>query len=212
VVRDQSITVAKNFKSETLRSVTEAVGTSRKLEVGADYTLDVIEALTETTGGAKSVDVSKDRLEYVELDRQETVVKDSEAKITGAFQTEVQGQVTLTVAKDWKDTVNGKTQLAITKNSDWSTETFELKADKFSIIVNDKQIVVMEKSGKVKFFPKTITVEGSEVKVKGSKVQKLEAGSAPSAQVQALRLAAIQGAPFCEECEARKKARGGSAS
>jgi len=210
VVRDQTITISKNFKAEVTRTVTESVGEARTLKVGSDYSIDVTGALTEEVGGLKSVDVSKDRLERVEGDRQETVVKDSEAKITGAFQTEVEGQVSLTVAQNWKDTVNGKTRLAITKASDWSTQIFELKADKFSIIVNEKQIVVVEKSGKVQFFPKALTVEGSDVTVKGSKVKKLEAGSPPSAQVQALRLAAINGVPFCEQCEAaRKKAQGG---
>jgi type VI secretion system secreted protein VgrG len=209
VVRDQSITVSKNFKSEVIRTVTESVGAARTLKVGKDYSIDVTGALTEEVGGLKSVDVSKDRLEYVEGDRQETVVKDSEAKISGAFQAEVQGQVSMTVAQNWKDTVNGKTRLAVTKNSDWSTQTFELKADKFSIIVDGRQIVVVEKSGKFQFFPKAFTVEGSDITVKGSKVKKLDAGSAASAQVQALRLAAIQGTPFCEQCEARKKARGG---
>ncbi len=213
VVRDQSITVSKNFKADITRTVTESVGAARTLKVGKDYTIDVTGALNEEVGGLKSVDVSKDRLEYVEGDRQETVVKDSEAKVTGAFQTEVEGEVSLTVGTSWKDTVNGKTRLAITKTSDWSTQTFELKADKFSIIVNEKQIVVVEKSGQFKFFPKTITLEGSDVTVKGSKVKKLEAGSPPNAQVEVLRIAAISGVPFCEQCEAaRKKAQGGQAS
>jgi type VI secretion system secreted protein VgrG len=209
VVRDQSIAVSRSFKADIARTITESVGAARTLKVRGDYTVDVTGALTEEVGGLKSVEVSKDRLEYVGGDRQETVIKDSEAKITGEFQAEVQGQVSLTVAKDWKDTVNGKTRLAITKTSGWSTQTFELKADKFSIIVNEKQIVVMEKSGKFQFFPKAITLEGSDVTVKGSKVQKVDAGSAPSAQVEALRLAAIHGAPFCEQCEARRRAQQG---
>jgi type VI secretion system secreted protein VgrG len=124
----------------------------------------------------------------------------------------VTGQVTLTVAKDWKDTINGKTQLQVTDSSDWSTGTFELKADKFSVVVNGSRIFELDKSGNVKISPKKLTLDGSDITLKGSKVQKKEAGSPPSAQVQALRIAAVEGVPFCEQCEARRRAESGSAT
>ncbi|WP_342376816.1 type VI secretion system tip protein VgrG [Myxococcus stipitatus] len=205
VVQDQRITVSRNQAAAVALTVTESVEGAHTLDVGKDFTVDVATALEESVGGARSVSVRQDRLEYVEGARQEKVLKDSELRVGGAFQVEVKGEVTLTSAKDWKETVNGSTRFAIPKESSGSAKRFELKADTFSLIVNEKKIFVLEKSGAVQFFPKSITVEGSDVAVKGSKVKKLAAGSPPSAQVQALRLAAISGVPFCERCESAKK-------
>ncbi len=189
VVKNQSITVGKGLTSAVMRTATESVGAAKTLEIGSGYAINVALASAEAVGGLKSVEVGKDRFEYVKGDRQERVIKNSEAKVAGSFQTEVKGPVTLTVSKDWKDEVGRKTQLEIKEASDWLTKVFELKADTFNIVVNNKLILKVEKSGNIKLTPKTITLEGDEVKVKGSKVKKEAAGSLEDKSVS---LAAIE--------------------
>jgi type VI secretion system secreted protein VgrG len=192
VVLNQSITVGKGFTSIVARTATEFTGAARTLDVGGSYAINVALTSTEAVGGLKSVEVNRDRYEYVKGDRHETVIKNSESKVAGSFQTEVKGPVTLTVAKDWKDDVGGKTQLEIKAVSDWLSKQFELKADTFNLVVNDKLILKMEKSGNIKLTPKNLTLEGDDVKVKGSKVKKEAAGSMEDKSVSLAALEALK--------------------
>jgi type VI secretion system secreted protein VgrG len=209
VVRNQSMTVGKGLTSVIMRVATESVGAAKTLKIGGGYAINVALSVTEAVGGLKSVDVGKDRFEYVKGDRQETVIKDSEAKVAGSFQTEVKGPVTLTAAKDWKDEIGGKTQVKIKETSEWLTKTFELKADTFNLVVNDKLILKVEKSGNIKLTPKSLTVEGDEVKVKGSKVKKEAAGSLEDKSVsladpEKLKDAEPQPLEFCVKSKSGK--------
>ncbi len=202
VEKNQSITVGKSFTSTITRTATEAVGAAKTLEVGKGYAINVALAATEAVGGLKSVEVGKDRYEYIKADREERVIKDSEAKVAGSFQTEVKGPVTVTVTKDWKDEVGRKTQFEVKDVSDWFTKVFELKADTFNVVVNGKLIIKVEKSGNIKFTPKTLTVEGDDVKVKGSKVKKEAAGSLEDksvtlASIEKLKEPELQTIEFC---------------
>lgn len=174
---NQSITVAKTFTGLVQQAASESVGAAKALNVGASYAINVALALNEAVGGLKSVEVGGARFEYVKGSRQETVAKDSEAKVGSTFQAEVKGQVTMTVGKDSKDTVGAKSQLGVKEATAWLAKTFEIKADTFNLIVNDKLILKMEKSGNIKLAPKTLTLDGSAVKIKGAKVKLEPAGS-----------------------------------
>ncbi|WP_224360804.1 type VI secretion system Vgr family protein [Hyalangium versicolor] len=208
VVRNQSITVDKGFTSAVKRTATESVGAAKKLEIGGAYSVNVVLSATEAVGGLKSVDVAKDRFEYVKSDRHERVMQNSEAKVAGSFQTEVAGQVTLMVAKDWKDEVGSKTELGVKEASDWSTQTFELKADTFNLIVNGKLILKAEKSGNIKLSPNKFLVEGDEVTVKGSKVKKEAAGSmedkSVSLSLEKLKEPELKTVEFCVKSKSGK--------
>ncbi|MFL5358504.1 type VI secretion system Vgr family protein [Archangium sp.] len=201
---NQSITVAKNFTASISMAASESVGAAKALTIGAGYAINVALAMNEAVGGLKSNQVGAAYEELVEGSRQEIIAKDKQAKVNRDWNSEVSGSVNVTVGTDSQE--NSKTsRLQIQEPASWLAKSFELKADKFSLIVNGRRVLQVEKSGKVEFKATSFTLDGSNITVKGSKIQKLAASPPPSAQVQALRLAAIEGTPFCEECEKKKR-------
>ena len=205
VEKNQAITVAKNYMATIAMAASESVGAAKALSIGAGYGINIALALNEAVGGLKSVQVAGAHTEYVEGSRQEMVAKDKQKKVSGDYQTEVMGQTSLTMGKDVEDKVSKKSHLSVREPSSWLAKSFELKADKFTLVVNGKKILSVEKSGNVKFAAKTVTLDGSDIKVKGSKIKKEASGSPPSAQADALKLAALNGSAFCDECEEQKK-------
>jgi type VI secretion system secreted protein VgrG len=205
----QAITVGKNWTSDVASAAMENVGAAKATTIGGGYFVNVGLAFNEAVGAAKTLEIAVAHLEYIEGSRQETITKDKQKKVSGDYQTEVTGQVTVTIGTDLTEQSNKTSHLSTPEPASWLAKAFELKADTFSLVVNGTKILTVEKSGNVKLAPKTLTLEGSEIKFKGSKVKLEVAGSAPSAQVQTLKLAAINGSPFCEECE--KKRQGGAA-
>jgi type VI secretion system secreted protein VgrG len=197
---NQSISVAKNVTTTISQTAAETVGAAKALTIGGGYSINVALALTESTGGLKAVEIGAAHIAYVAGSRQEMVDKDSTAKVGGDWQSEVKGQVSQTIGKDVKDTVNRKSHVGIKEAAAWLAKSFELKADKFSLIVNGKRILLIEKSGKVLFSAKSFTIDGSDIKIKGGKVKMEGAGSPPSAQEQALKAAAVEGKPLCKKC------------
>jgi type VI secretion system secreted protein VgrG len=193
VTGNQSITVAKIFTSLVSQVASETVGAARTLQVGGACAVNVGLALSETVAGARSVEVGRDRFEYVKSSRQESVAKDREAKIGGNLQTEVKGQVMWTVGRDSKEEVAGKAQIESKEASGWMAKTLELSADTFNLVVNDKLILKLEKSGNIQLAPNKLTLEGSEVKVKGSKVKKEAAGSMVDKSVKLMAPEELQG-------------------
>ena len=205
VEKNQGITVARNLTATISQAASESVGAAKALTIGAGYAINVGLALNEAVGGLKSVQVGGSHTELVAGSRQELVAKDKEAKVSGHHQTEVKGQLSLTVGKDVTDKIGARFHLEVKEPVGWLAKSFELKADKFTLIVNGNQILTAEKSGNIKLSPKTLTLDGSNITMKGSKIKKEPAGSPASAQVQALKQAALNGTPFCEECEKNKQ-------
>jgi type VI secretion system secreted protein VgrG len=161
VEANQSITVAKTFTSTVTLAASEVVGAARALSIGASSSVNVTLATTEAVGGLKSVEVGGASLEYVLGSRQEVISKDKETKVGGDFQTEVNEGVTLAVGKDLKETLGKTSQTGVKEETAWLAKSFDVKADKFSIIVNGKLALQIEKSGKVQLFGAAITLEGS---------------------------------------------------
>ena len=192
---NQAISVAKNFTATVAQAASESVGAAKALTIGAGYAINVALALNEAVGGLKSVQVAGARTEYVEGSRQEMVAKDSEAKVKGDFQAEITGALTRTIGKDLKEEVSKNSELGVKEEVAWLANKFELKADKFSLIVNGQLILSIEKSGKVRFLPKTLTIDGSDIKVKGSKVKMLGAGSSKSQSVKLKEIEALKATP-----------------
>ncbi|HYO54532.1 type VI secretion system Vgr family protein [Archangium sp.] len=205
VEKNQTITVAKNFTATISTAAAESVGAGKALTIGAGYAIDVGLALNEAVGGLKSVQVAGAHTEHIEGSRQELIAKDKQKKVGGDYQTQVMGRFSLTTGKDLEDKVGKKSHLSVKEPAAWLAKTFELKADKFTLMVNGKKILTVEKSGNVKFAAKTVTLDGADIKVKGSKIKKEASGSPPSAQAQALQLAALNSSAFCDECEEQKK-------
>ncbi|RKH11636.1 type VI secretion system tip protein VgrG [Corallococcus sp. CA053C] len=202
---NQSIVVAKTFTGTITQAAAETVGAAKALTIGGGYAVSVGLAMNEAVGGLAFRQTGAAYTELVLGSRQETIAKDKDAKVGGDWNSEVTGGATVTVGKDTGEQ-SKTTHLQVTEPAAWLAKTFELKADTFSIIVNGKRVIHVEKSGKVQLQAKTFTIEGSsDIKMKGSKVQMLAAAAPPSAQAEALKLAAIEGTPFCEECEKKRK-------
>ncbi|PTL85567.1 type VI secretion system Vgr family protein [Vitiosangium sp. GDMCC 1.1324] len=189
---NQAITVAKNETLSVTQTASESVGLARTLTVGGAFLVDVALAKNEAVGGLKSVQVAGSLSEYVIGSRQEVVSKDSALKVGGNFQTEIKGQLSETVGKDVKNDVGKNQEVGVKESTAMLAKSFELKADKFSLVVNGKLILSMEKGGKVQLAPKTFTLDGSDIKVKGAKVKLEPAGSMTDKSVKLKELEAIK--------------------
>ncbi len=180
---NQSISVAKNVTTTIFQAASETVGAAKALTIGAGYSINVAMAFLESTGGAKSTQVGAASSEYVFDSRQESVSEDSALEVGGDFQTEIKGQMSSAVGEDREDTSNAKYELGVKEPAAWLAKEFELKADKFLLVVNGKLILSVEQSGQVKLNATSLTIDGSDVKFKGGKVKMDAAGSVPSKSV-----------------------------
>jgi len=204
---NQAMTVGKNLTATIMQGAMENVGAAKATTIGAGYSVNVALAYNEATGGARTVEIGAAHTELSLGSQQLSVAKDQQMKVGGAWNAEVTQSVMLTMGKDLKES-SKTTHIQVQEPSNVLSKQFELKADKFTLIVNGKQVLQAEKSGKVQLQATTFTLDGAQVTFKGSKLQKLNGASPPSAQVQALRLAAIEGTPFCEECDKKKRQAG----
>jgi type VI secretion system secreted protein VgrG len=190
---NQSITVSKNQTCSVTLAVSETVGAARALTIGACSLVNVALAMTESVGGDKSLQVGAALSEYVVGSRQEMVEKDGAVKVGGDYQTELKGQLTETIGKDQKYDVGKNQELKIKEATAVLAKSFELEADKFSLVVNGKLILSLQKSGnKVQLIPNKLTVDGSNIKIKGGKVKMEPAGSMKSKSVKLQDIKALQ--------------------
>ncbi|WP_244237071.1 type VI secretion system Vgr family protein [Corallococcus llansteffanensis] len=157
---NQSGSVAKNHQSTIQQAVMESVGAARALTIGAGYSVNVGLALNEAVGGMKSVEIAGLLAEAVAGSRQEVVAQDKQSRVASDDRTAVAGNVTRTTGKDWGEDIGRETQIEVKENSSWLARQFELKAELFQVIVNGQVAIRIEKSGRVQFFGKTLTLEG----------------------------------------------------
>ncbi|PTL75695.1 type VI secretion system Vgr family protein [Vitiosangium sp. GDMCC 1.1324] len=204
VAENQSLTVARTFTSTIAMAASESVGAAKALTIGAGYSINVALALSEAVGGIKSVEVGAIHTEVVAGSRQEIISKDKQSKVGGDWRSQVKGQVAMSHGKNFDSSVGAKSRMDVKDTVACFAKTFELRADKFKLIVNDTLILSAEKSGNVQFFAKSFTIDGTDIKVKGSKVKLEASGSPPSAQERALKAAAADGKPFCKKCAEKK--------
>ncbi|QDF07001.1 type VI secretion system tip protein VgrG [Myxococcus xanthus] len=177
---NQTMTVGGNLTALVLQGAMENVGAAKATTIGGAYSVNVALAYNEATGGARALQVAGAHTEHVLGMRQETVGKDKSVDVGLDWDLRTKGQLTLTVGKDWEEDIGKTTSLYITEAMAGLAKKFELKADTFSLLVGDNLILKMEKSGKVTFALKTLTVDGKDVKIKGGKVKMEAAGSLKS--------------------------------
>ncbi|RKH61278.1 type VI secretion system Vgr family protein [Corallococcus llansteffanensis] len=189
---NQAVTVGQGLLVNVRQGAMENVGAAKAVSIGGCLSVNVALVYNEATGGARLEEVGGLRSEYVVGSRQESVGGDRVAKVGGDFQTEVTGAMQLTVGKDLKDDVKGGAELKVKEGIAWLSKQFGLQADKMSLIVNGKLILSMEKGGGVKFFAKTLTLDGSDIKFKGSKVKLEAAGSLQDKSVKHQEIKALE--------------------
>ena len=177
---NQGMTVAKNVTVLVTQGAMENVAAAKATTIGGAYSVNVALAYNEATGGVRMVQIAGAHTEHVLGSRQETVAKDKKVKVGDGWDVRTKGQLTLTVGKDWTENVGKKSSLWVKEPMNGLAQKFELKADTFSLLVGGNLILKMEKSGKVTFALKTLTVDGKDVKIKGGKVKMEAAGALKS--------------------------------
>ncbi|WP_434347936.1 type VI secretion system tip protein TssI/VgrG [Myxococcus virescens] len=188
---NQTMTVGGNLTALVLQGAMENVGAAKATTIGGAYSVNVALAYNEATGGARGLQVAAAHTEHVLGSRQETVAKDKSAQTGGDWGTEVAGQLTQTTGKDLSHDVGGKWLNEVKEPISFLAKQFQLKADTLSFGVGSKVFLRMEKSGKITLLANALTMEGSEIKFKGSKVQMKDAGSSSSAKVTAVKIPKI---------------------
>jgi hypothetical protein len=91
------------------------------------------------------------------------------------------------------DTVDGKVTIRAEDLFGGSMSEGLLQADKINIVVGGKLLLSLEKSGKLQFFGKTLTVDGQAIKLKGGKIKKVGAGGDAQGKAAAASLAKQEG-------------------
>ncbi|WNG60292.1 type VI secretion system tip protein VgrG [Archangium gephyra] len=189
---NQSVSVSGMQNTFVVQTADTSVSLAAALNVGAAYSINVILTKSESVGGDKSIQVGGASFEYVGGFRQENVSEDRSTKVGSDFESQIKGSVSLAAGKDQKDDVGAKAHTEVGKAAASLAKSFQFKADKFSLIVGGNLIVSMEKSGAVKWFAKSLTIDGSNIKVKGGKVKMLGAGSLSGKSVSKLELPEVQ--------------------
>jgi type VI secretion system secreted protein VgrG len=183
----QSISVAHSQSVRVIKDATVDVGAAAALSVGGAYGLTVGADSEETVGGVKSVKVGALRREVVKRDRDETVQKSLMLRTGGESELQVLGEVKLGSVKDAKEEIGGAVELEVKGPLVWFAKSFDIKADKFRILVDGKLALSLDKSGnKVAWGASNITFDGN-TKLKGQ-IKKSSGGSPSSASVSVKQL------------------------
>ena len=188
---NQAMTVGKHITSFVSQGAMENVALAKATTIGGAYSVNVALAYNEATGGARAVEIGAAHSELVVGSRQETVSKNKQTKVGTMFISHVKKGVQQTTAKDVTEKVGARTGFGVVEAAAWLADKFELKADTFNLLVNDKLILQVEKSGNTKFFANKLTLDGSDIKFKGSKVQMLAAGSLKDKSIKVDKAEAI---------------------
>ncbi|WP_267146708.1 type VI secretion system Vgr family protein, partial [Pyxidicoccus xibeiensis] len=174
---NQAMTVGKNITVLVAQGTMESVGAAKATTIGGGYSVNVALVYNEATGGARLLQIGAAHTEYIVGSKQETVSKDKQSKVMGDQGAQTRGMLTITIGKDLTEQVKKTSSLFVEGPISVLAKKFELKADTFSLAVNEKEFLRIEKSGNVTLSANTLTLEGSEIKMKGAKIKKEAAGS-----------------------------------
>jgi hypothetical protein len=141
-------------------------------------------AFNEAVGGLKSSEIGAAYIEYIAGSHQESIAKNKEVKIGGDHNVDADSAMALTVGQDLKEEIDGRSQGEVKEPLAWLAKMFDVKTDKFSLIVGGKLILRAEKPGGIKWFGNSFTLDGSQITFKGGKIQKKAAGSLQNASVK----------------------------
>jgi len=184
----QTVTVGGAQDVTVSRVSVVSVGAAAALNVGGGYAINVGGAFNEAVGGVKSSQVGGEAIVVVGAHSEERVAKNRESTTGGDAQSSVDGAVRTIVDGNVTDTVDGKVTFRAEDLFGGNMGEGLLQADKISIAVGGKLLLSLEKSGKLQFFGKTLTVDGQQIKLKGGKIKKVGAGGGADGKVEAVAL------------------------
>jgi type VI secretion system secreted protein VgrG len=181
---NQTITVARahNLNIKVAESV--IVGAAAALTVGGVYGVTVGGAMNQAVGAARLEQVAGKKSEEVGAERSETVSGNRSSDVLGEVEEHVKGNLAQLTDKDRKDEGGRHTFTEVTKETSFNAKEMKFKADEAAVVVGDDLALLINKSGTVKIFAKDLTVDGSQIKLKGSKIEKKSGGSGQSKSFQ----------------------------
>ena len=191
--QDQTSTIGRDFVSNAGRDSSTSVGRDSSLQVGANQSVSIAVNQTQNVGGEQSVKIGGKRDESIGSDtsltvggaKRETIGDDSEETITK--------DKNVSVGKNLSIAVGANSDIKVAKNAEETVEGSKTVTvgEKVVIECGDSR-VVLEKDG-------TITVEGKDIKVKGSGNvviegdQKVEVKSSGDVKVSAASNVVVKG-------------------
>ncbi|WP_240359202.1 type VI secretion system tip protein VgrG [Pyxidicoccus trucidator] len=156
---NQAMTVGKGLTTSIAQGAMENVALAKATTIGGAYSVNVALACNEATGGAKTEQVGGLKAVDVVGFQQETVAGDKQLQVGGNDWVEGDGSATLTIGEDWEVHADEGMHLRIDGAQSLQAKSFELKAEKLTIVVNDRVALQVEQSGRVQLFGRTILVE-----------------------------------------------------
>lgn len=143
---------------------------SAALAIGGVLAINVAQALISAVGGNATLEVGAKRVEQVKGNRDEEVAQASKLLVGGDFAVEVTGQATQHVEQDQRDEIAGHLAIEGSEAAEWHAQSFTLRADKFTLLVNGQVAIQIDKSGAITLGAAGLSIDGSAITFKGSKI------------------------------------------
>ncbi len=191
----------KNQDIEVEKDESHWVGNNRSKVVDNDETSHIKHDRKKTVSNDETIDIGHDRKTKIGNDIELKVGRNSQVEVTKDLLENVNNhRKEYTYANHWEEVgghyehkVQGKYDLEVVEKIFSRTSEHTLHASDKLVIAGPGGSITIDSSG--------ITLEGKEINIKGSAIN-MDSGSAP--QIEALKGAANEGLPFCEECVTRK--------
>ncbi|WP_052420629.1 type VI secretion system Vgr family protein [Hyalangium minutum] len=180
----QSITVGMAHTLNVTQAVAFNVGAAAALNIGAAYSINVALASNTAVGGARLEQIAGLKKVDVGVDWSETVGGNRGSDVLGEVEEEVKGKLLQDTGQDRKDESGRHTFTEVKQETGFSSKELKFKADEAAVVVGDELALLIDKSGTVKIWAKELTVDGSQLKLKGSKIKKESGGSGQSKSFQ----------------------------
>ncbi|GAA4360724.1 type VI secretion system Vgr family protein [Kangiella marina] len=191
----------KNQDIEVEKDESHWVGNNRTKVIDNDETSHIKHDRKKTVSNDEAADIGNDQKTKIGNDIELKVGRNSQIEITKDLLENVNNhRKEYTYANHWEEVgghyehkVQGKYDLEVVEKIFSRTTEHTLHASDKVVIAGAGGSITIDNSG--------ITLEGKEINIKGSAINM---GSGSAKQIEALKGAANEGLPFCEECVTRK--------
>jgi len=169
----QTVTITGSQDVRVREAKAVFVGAAAALTVGGAYAVSVAGVHNTAVGGLKSSQVGGASVEVVGGHRDEQVGKDRESSTGGEVDVNVDGMLTVSAGADVEETVAGEAGLEVKGSITFLMKSGSFEADGLKLVVGGKVALSMASGGDVTLAGSSISVDGSAIETKGSKVGKV---------------------------------------
>jgi type VI secretion system secreted protein VgrG len=181
---NQATSVTGAHALNVKEAVAMSVGAAAALNVGAAYSVNVALDSNAAVGGARLEQTGGIRTEAVGLQRSESIGGDRTSQVVGTVTEVVTGKLQQLTGKDRKDDVGRHALTEVKGATSFATKQMKLEAKEFALVVGGELALLINKSGTVKIWAKSLTIDGSRLVFKGNKIKKERGGGAQSKPFQ----------------------------